>query len=187
MTKLAHKIWNAGNEMRQQLIIASFMDNYRHLMSNDPEAWRGKFRKMALSPFTFYRGSVALFYADVSRDDDPFLNEQTSRVWIQGDLHAGNFGTYMNGAGVLVFDVNDFDEAYVGPFSWDVKRLVASLSLICYDKAMSDAEIREVMAQVARSYARQIAAFAKGEDRDFGLTLSNTGESCCKRCRRRGG
>jgi uncharacterized protein (DUF2252 family) len=43
---------------------------------------------MSESAFAFYRGSAALFYADVSRDYDPFLNQQTSRVWIQGDLHA---------------------------------------------------------------------------------------------------
>ena len=53
--------------------------------------------------------------------DDPFLDERTSRVWIHGDLHAENFGTYMNSAGILVFNVNDFDEAYVGPFTWDLQ------------------------------------------------------------------
>ena len=42
-------------------------------------------------------------------------DERTSRVWIQGDLHAENFGTYMDGDGVFIFDVNDFDEAYLGP------------------------------------------------------------------------
>ena len=38
-------------------------------------------------------------------------------MWIQGDLHVENFGTYMDGSGVLIFDVNDFDEAYVGHFT----------------------------------------------------------------------
>ena len=50
-----------------------------------------------------------------------FLDERTSRVWIHGDLHAENFGTYMNAYGQLVFNVNDFDEAYVGPFTWDLQ------------------------------------------------------------------
>ena len=60
---------------------------------------------------------------------DPFLNAQTSRVWIQGDLHAENFGTYMDGAGQLIFDVNDFDEAFVGHFTWDLQRFAASVAL----------------------------------------------------------
>ncbi|XGB43257.1 MAG: DUF2252 domain-containing protein [Nodosilinea sp. LVE1205-7] len=159
---------------RQNFIIKSFTDNYSDLIAADPNAWRGKFRKMAETPFAFYRGSAALFYADISQDQDPFLNEKTSRVWIQGDLHAENFGTYMNSKGILVFDVNDFDEAYVAPFNWDVKRFCASLALIGYQKALSDAEIREVVAQGARSYAQQIARFANGGDHNFALTLDNT-------------
>ena len=54
---------------------------------------------MAASPFAFYRGSAPLFYADVARLDDPWLDERTGRVWIHGDLHAENFGTYMDSAG----------------------------------------------------------------------------------------
>ena len=37
-------------------------------------------------------------------------------MWIHGDLRVENFGTYMNSEGLLVFDVNDFDEAYLGPY-----------------------------------------------------------------------
>src|SRR5439155_16968478 len=116
----------ADPEERSKHIAGSFTETYPDLISADPDAWRGKFRKMAGSPFAFYRGSAALFYRDLATGQDPFLNEQTGRVWIQGDLHAENFGTYMNGAGLLVFDANDFDESYVGGFTWDLKRLAAS-------------------------------------------------------------
>ena len=54
-----------------------------------------------------------------------------ARVWIQGDLHAENFGTYLDRTGRLVFDVNDFDEAYLGHWTWDLRRFVASLALMC--------------------------------------------------------
>ena len=96
---------------------------------------------MAADPFAFYRGSACLFYADVAERDDPWADERTSRVWIQGDLHAENFGTYMDGDGVLIFDVNDFDEAYVGHFTWDVTRFAASLALLGWRKALSDDDI----------------------------------------------
>ncbi|MFZ4477758.1 MAG: DUF2252 domain-containing protein, partial [Saprospiraceae bacterium] len=130
---------------------------------------------MAETAFAFYRGSASLFYADVSQDEDPFLNEKTSRVWIQGDMHAENFGTYMNGKGVLIFDVNDFDEAYVAPFNWDVKRFCASLALIGYQKALSDVEINQMVAAGARAYAQQVARFAAGEnDKSYALQLDNT-------------
>ncbi|WP_432128418.1 DUF2252 family protein, partial [Streptomyces sp. bgisy082] len=56
-----------------------------------------------------------LLAADPEREarGGPHLDERTSRVWIHGDLHAENFGTYMNANGRLIFNVNDFDEAYV--------------------------------------------------------------------------
>jgi uncharacterized protein (DUF2252 family) len=165
MKKITEEILNQQPETRQEFIIKSFTDNYSDLINGDPSAWRGKFRKMASSPFAFYRGSAALFYADLSQDEDPFLNEQTSRVWIQGDLHAENFGTYMNGAGKLVFDVNDFDEATLAPFTWDVKRFCTSLALIGYQKALSDIEIRDMVRVAAQSYARQVARFATSTDK----------------------
>lgn len=174
MSTVLEQIQSEAPASRQQFIVRSFTDHYADLIANDSSAWRGKFRKMAETAFAFYRGSAPLFYADVSRQKDPFQNERTGRVWIQGDLHAQNFGTYMNSRGVLVFDVNDFDESYVAPFTWDVKRLCASLALIGYQKAMSDAEIREVVGHAARSYARQVARFAAGADKNFALTLDNT-------------
>jgi hypothetical protein len=39
------------------------------------------------------------FYADVAALADPWADERTSRVWIEGDLHAENFGTYTDGNG----------------------------------------------------------------------------------------
>jgi len=175
MTSAAERVRGGSPEERQQFIVEVFVSAFRDLMQADPDAWRGKFRKMASTPFAFYRGSAALFYADMAGEEDPFANDQTGSVWIQGDLHAANFGTYMNSAGVLVFDVNDFDEAYVGPFTWDIKRLVASLALLGYEKALSDEEIGLLIETVIRSYAQQVARFAGAEsDRAFALTLANT-------------
>ncbi len=175
MTAVVEQIRGQNPKQRQQLIIDVFHDGFGDLIRADPSAFRGKFRKMAATPFAFYRGSAVLFYADMAKDDDPFVNDQTSRIWIQGDLHAENFGTYMNSEGVLVFDVNDFDEAYVGPFTWDLKRLAASLALLGYQKALSDDEIRQMIEAVTRSYIEQVARFASGQHTgQFALTLSNT-------------
>jgi uncharacterized protein (DUF2252 family) len=124
---------------RQQLIVETLENAFADLMAADPAAFRTKFRKMARDPFAFYRGSAGLFYADVSSRRDKWSDERTSRVWIHGDLHAENFGTYMNSHGILVFDVNDFDEAYVGHFSWDLRRFVASLTLLGWQKALPEA------------------------------------------------
>jgi uncharacterized protein (DUF2252 family) len=161
---------------RADFIIDVLTREFGDFMALDPTAFRRKFRKMAASPFAFYRGSASLFYADQTGDyrDDSYLDERTSRVWIHGDLHAENFGTYMNSSGQLVFNVNDFDEAYVGPFSWDLKRFAASVALIAYAKALSDAVITELVTTFARSYLTELRAIAAGGDDAIGsITLQN--------------
>jgi uncharacterized protein (DUF2252 family) len=165
-----------SDDSRAEFIIDVLSREFGELMAVDPGAFRRKFRKMAASPFAFYRGSASLFYADLTGAyrDDSFLDERTSRVWIHGDLHAENFGTYMNASGQLVFNVNDFDEAYVGPFSWDLKRFAASVALIGYAKALSDAAITDLVTTFARSYLTELRAIAAGGDDAIGsITLAN--------------
>lgn len=161
---------------RADFIIDVLTREFGELMALDPAAFRRKFRKMAASPFAFYRGSASLFYADQAGAyrDDTFLNERTSRVWMHGDLHAENFGTYMNSSGVLVFNVNDFDEAYVGPFIWDLKRFSASVALIGYSKALSDDVISGLVTSFANGYLAELRAIAAGGDDAIGsITLDN--------------
>ncbi len=165
-----------SEQSRADFIIGVLTREFGASMAVDPAAFRRKFRKMAASPFAFYRGSASLFYADLTGAyaDDSFLDERTSRVWIHGDLHAENFGTYMNSSGRLVFNVNDFDEAYVGPFSWDLKRFAASVALIGYQKALSDDNITDLVRVFARSYLTELRAVAAGGDDALGsITLEN--------------
>jgi uncharacterized protein (DUF2252 family) len=164
-----------GGEGRQDQIVQVLVDAFEELIDADPKAFRRKFRKMAADPFAFYRGSACLFYADVAELEDRWADERTSRVWIQGDLHAENYGTYMDAAGILVFDVNDFDEAYLGHFTWDLRRMAASLALLGFAKALSDETIREMIGTYASSYLGQVRAFHTGDrDEEFRLTLENT-------------
>ncbi|WP_098958499.1 DUF2252 domain-containing protein [Pseudonocardia sp. N23] len=160
---------------RAGVIVDTLVDAFSDLMRADPAAFRTKFRKMAADPFAFYRGSACLFYADVAGREDPWADGRTGRVWIQGDLHAENFGTYMDGDGVLIFDVNDFDEAYVGHFTWDVTRFAASLALLGWRKALSDEAISALVARYCHAYLDQVRWFAEHEgDRRFALRLDTT-------------
>ncbi|MEU4898092.1 DUF2252 domain-containing protein [Streptomyces sp. NPDC044780] len=155
-------------EQRGEHILAVFDTAFGELLAADPAAFRVKFRKMAASAFAFYRGTACLFYADVEREraGGPYLDDRTSRVWIHGDLHAENFGTYMDANGRLIFNVNDFDEAYVGPFTWDLKRFAASVALIGYTKALSDEKITELVRTYAGAYRERIHALATGAKND---------------------
>jgi uncharacterized protein (DUF2252 family) len=157
---------------RSGYIVDTLVGAFDDLMTANPAAFRTKFRKMAADPFAFYRGSACLFYADLAEREDPWANEQTSRVWIQGDLHAENFGTYMDGDGSLIFDVNDFDEAYVGHFTWDVQRFAASMALMGWRKAISDDDISTLVERFVRGYVDQVRTFvAQDDDRGFSLNL----------------
>lgn len=159
-------------DTRETEIIESLVTAFADLMEADQDAFRTKFRKMAADPFAFYRGSACVFYADVAKEEDRWADDRTSRVWIQGDLHAENFGTYMDGAGVLIFDVNDFDEAYVGHFTWDLKRFAASVALMCWQKALSDGEIRALITTFLRAYVDQVRHFTDvDDDASFSLNL----------------
>src|SRR5947209_413869 len=163
---------------RRHRIVDTLTGAFAELMAADPVAFRTKFRKMAADPFAFYRGSACLFYTDVAELEDPWADERTRRVWIQGDLHAENFGTYLNAQGVLVFDVNDFDEAYLGHFTWDLQRFAASMALLGWGKALSDADIDGLVETYLRAYLDQVRQFLDvsdaREDSDFSLRLGTT-------------
>jgi uncharacterized protein (DUF2252 family) len=157
------------------VIVDVLVEAFSELMAADADAFRTKFRKMAADPFAFYRGSACLFYADMDVLEDRWCDERTSRVWIQGDLHAENFGTYMDGAGRIVFDVNDFDEAYVGHVSWDLRRFAASFALLAWRKAFGDDVIGDLLGTYLTAWLDQVEAFTRsGDDRSFALTTANT-------------
>ncbi len=161
-------VTQTGSEERGEQILAVFDTAFGELLAADPAAFRVKFRKMAASAFAFYRGTACLFYGDLEREQHggPFLDDRTGRVWIHGDLHAENFGTYMDSTGRLIFNVNDFDEAYVGPFTWDLKRFAASVALIGYSKALSDEQISEMVTIYAAAYRERIHQLATGAKDD---------------------
>ena len=157
---------------RESFVVNCLVEAFSDLMEADPDAFRTKFRKMAADPFAFYRGSACVFYADIVERKDRWADERTSRVWIQGDLHAENFGTYMDGAGKLIFDVNDFDEAFVGHFTWDLQRFAASIALMCWQKALSDEIIRNLITTLVESYLEQVRWFLQtDDDSTFSLNL----------------
>ncbi len=166
---------STGLDDRSQQIVDVLVEAFSDLMAADAAAFRAKFRKMAADPFAFYRGSACLFYADMVATEDPWCDEQTSRVWIHGDLHAENFGTYMDATGRIVFDVNDFDEAYLGHVSWDLRRFAASFALLAWRKAFSDEVIGELLTVYLTAWLDQVEAFTRSDtDRDFALVAGNT-------------
>ncbi|WP_240640945.1 DUF2252 domain-containing protein [Nocardioides ferulae] len=169
---------------RADLLVAAITEAFAALQEADPVAFRGKYRKMAADPHSFYRGTACVFYADVTGREDPFATGRAGRIWVHGDLHAENFGTYLASDGRLVFDVNDFDEAYLGRFTWDLQRFVASLAVLGWQKALPEDDVRDLVGVYVDAYLDQVAAYRRaaaetdGASRDIGqefaLHLDNT-------------
>ncbi|GAA1909650.1 DUF2252 domain-containing protein [Nocardioides lentus] len=160
---------------RTETIVSTLGDAFAPLMKADPVAFRGKFRKMSADPHAFYRGTACLFYADVTGQEDPYADERSGHIWVHGDLHVENFGTYLDSDGRLVFDVNDFDEAYLGSFTWDLRRFAASLALVGWQKALPTDEVRRLVRTYLRGYLGQVDRYRDTQDdQDFALRLDNT-------------
>ncbi|GAA1141995.1 DUF2252 domain-containing protein [Nocardioides aquiterrae] len=159
---------------RADLIVNVLEDAFAPLMEADPAAFRHKFRTMSADPHAFYRGTACLFYADVTADEDPFCDERSGRIWVHGDLHVENFGTYLNSDGRLVFDINDFDEAYLGRFTWDLQRFAASLALVGWQKALPEDDVRRLVGRYLRAYLAQVDEYRESDDDDYALHLENT-------------
>lgn len=163
------------DDERTDQLVQVLTDAFDELMDADPDAFRVKFRKMAADPFAFYRGSATVFFTDLADLPDPWVeggDGRGDRVWIQGDLHVENFGTYLDSRGRLVFDVNDFDEAYLGHWTWDPMRFAASLALLGWSKALPDDVIADLTRTYARAYADQVRHYTgTSDDTEWALTL----------------
>ncbi|WP_396667095.1 DUF2252 domain-containing protein [Microbacterium sp. R86528] len=112
-----------------------------------------RMQRMLANPFAFYRGTAALMAADLA-------NAPSSNIPVAacGDAHITNFGFYASPERRLVFDLNDFDEAAIAPWEWDVKRLVTSV-VIGGRHANYDDQLITVTADAAvRAYVSSLRA-----------------------------
>src|SRR5205814_854996 len=83
------------------------------------------------SPFAFFRGTNHLFWSDFGKSDllDRFGGGKKTRLWVCGDAHHDNFGSFADASGRLVYDLDDFDETVVADYQLDLWRLGTSLAL----------------------------------------------------------
>ncbi len=111
--------------------------------------------RMAVSPFTFFRGAALLMAHDLAATPSSGLRAQ-----LCGDAHIMNFGIFASPDRTLLFDVNDFDETLPGPWEWDVKRLAASVVIAARDRGFTDAQGRDAALAAAGSYREWMIRYA---------------------------
>ncbi|RZU49429.1 uncharacterized protein (DUF2252 family) [Krasilnikovia cinnamomea] len=126
-----------------------------------PELVPIRYGRMLVSPFTFFRGAAAVMAADLARTPATGLNCQ-----LCGDAHLSNFGAFASPERRLVFDINDFDETYPGPWEWDVKRLAASLAVAARGNGFRRKERAAVVAGAVSRYRQAMSEFAEQRELD---------------------
>ena len=121
----------------------------------EPERLALKYSKMRASSFAFLRGSCHLFYERLA--DGPRL-PASPLVWVCGDLHLENFGSYKGDNRQVYFDINDFDEAALAPASWDLVRMLASMDVGLTEAGVRKVQVTALCQAFCASYASALAA-----------------------------
>ena len=124
-------------------------------VAREPELVPIRHGRMSATPFTFYRGGAAIMGADLAHT--PATDIQ---VQLCGDAHLSNFGIFNGPDRRLVFDLNDFDETLPGPFEWDVKRLVASVTIAARNNELSKKKSRRATRAAVIGYCELMAEVA---------------------------
>ncbi len=103
--------------------------------------------RMAASPFTYLRGAACVMAWDLAQIPTSGINSV-----IDGDAHVNNFGLFGTPQRDIVFDLNDFDEATIGPWEWDLKRLTASLNVAARENGLNRRERRDAVLRCVQGY-----------------------------------
>src|SRR5271157_4602558 len=103
--------------------------------------------RMAASPFAFLRGSACVMAWDLSHTPISGVH-----VIMCGDAHINNFGLYGTPQRDVIFDLNDFDEVTIGPWEWDLKRLVASVNVAGRENGLNKKERADAVMRAVEGY-----------------------------------
>jgi hypothetical protein len=110
-----------------------------------------KHERMKKNPFVFLRATFFRWAKKIEalcpelKDAPPVLSV--------GDTHLENFGTWRDDEGRLVWGVNDFDEAAIIPYPFDLVRLATSVRLAPGMKLSN----RDAAAAILKGYGKGLA------------------------------
>ncbi|WP_407270945.1 DUF2252 domain-containing protein [Radiobacillus sp. PE A8.2] len=170
------RISETKNYLRKQTlhtILEQFDTSVRDLSKKDR---RAKYDKMKQDSYSFYRGSAYLFYYDVTNIPFTHHTPEDKPTWLLGDLHMANFSGFQNENEVIVFDVDDFDEGYLGSYLYDVLRMVVSIRLFASNKDYLASQQDFFVETYLKAYYKQLKKFVEGKENPVKtiFTVENT-------------
>jgi uncharacterized protein (DUF2252 family) len=127
----------------------------RSVRGRVPALVKIKYERMIASPFGYFRGAVPVMAADLAAMPNTGLTVQ-----LCGDAHVRNLGAFAAEDGRLIFDINDFDETFQGPFEWDLKRMSASLVVAGREAGNKESICERSVIRCITSYCERMRAYA---------------------------
>jgi uncharacterized protein (DUF2252 family) len=124
-----------------------------------PELVAHKYQVMSENAFSFLRGTCHLFYQDL---EIAGIFKEAPAVWLCGDLHLQNFGSFKGDDRLVYFDINDFDEAVLGPCTWDIARFLTSVLVGAHTLKLGDEDALQLCQDFLNTYTAELAT---GKDR----------------------
>lgn len=131
-----------------------------------PEMVALKYGALTEDPFRFFRGTNHLFYEDLAGET---AFPASPPIWLCGDLHLENFGSYRGDNRLVYFDISDFDEGILGPALWDVVRMTTSIFVALAAQGYSSREADLLAYSYIHTYG---AVLASGKARHIQLQTS---------------
>ena len=116
-----------------------------------PELLPLRHQRMLASRFAFFRGTAELMEQDLKQQ-----HQSNMPVVICGDAHVNNFGFYASPERKLLFGLNDFDEARIGNWESDLKRLLVSIELAGEENGFEKSNLQQLLELTTKTYRHAI-------------------------------
>lgn len=145
---------------------------------------REKFQKMSASPYAFYRGSNHLYWEDFYNDwrISFFGGTSSTLTWINGDAHIYNYGAYANHYGHAIFCMDDFDDAIVADYQFDLWRMAISILLDCRDNGVfGELPQKKALNIFAQAYLDEMRAHKEDDPDDEVHLTKDTAEGLLRK------
>ncbi|PQJ12742.1 hypothetical protein CJD36_003060 [Flavipsychrobacter stenotrophus] len=126
----------------------------RYNMGVPEQLHQFKWKALQESPFRFYRGTCHLFAEDFAK---LYKNKPKIRTWTCGDAHFENFGSYKGDNRQVYFDINDFDEAFLGSPETELTRFITSIIVAAAQMNVAHVKVHKAIHDILDTYTATIA------------------------------